>query len=110
MFWKTKPPVSTDEHTTADILSRGVQAVIPSELAKKKLSSGERLRVYFGIDPTGAKLHLGHWVPLRKLKALSEAGHHVIFLVGSFTAMIGDPTGRARAAAPRARRRRGGDL
>ena len=100
MFWKKDRPVSTDTHAVGDILSRGVQSVIPLELAKKKLFSGERLRIYLGIDPTGAKLHLGHSVPLRKLKALSDAGHHVIFLVGSFTAMIGDPTGRDTAREP----------
>ncbi|MDB5224677.1 MAG: tyrosyl-tRNA synthetase, partial [Candidatus Adlerbacteria bacterium] len=53
--------------------------------------------IYFGIDPTGAKLHLGHAVPLRKLRQFHEMGHEVIFLVGSFTAMIGDPTGRDAA-------------
>lgn len=76
------------------ILTRGVEKVLPLELAKSTLQSGRQLRVYLGIDPTGAKLHLGHSVPLRKLKAFSDAGHHVIFLVGSFTAMIGDPSGR----------------
>lgn len=77
-----------------ELLTRGVENIIPKELAVKKLSSGESLRVYFGIDPTGAKLHLGHSVPLRKLKAFSDLGHHVILVVGSFTAMIGDPSGR----------------
>lgn len=77
-----------------ELLTRGVENIIPKELAEKKLASGEKLRIYFGIDPTGAKLHLGHSVPLRKLKAFSELGHHVIFVVGSFTAMIGDPSGR----------------
>ena len=73
---------------------RGVEDVIPKELAVKKLTSGESLRIYFGIDPTGAKLHLGHSVALRKLKAFGELGHHIILVVGSFTAMIGDPSGR----------------
>lgn len=100
MFWKSAKSVSTAPAVVDDILNRGVAAVIPRELAEKKLASGERLRTYLGIDPTGAKLHLGHSVPLRKLKALSEAGHHVIFLVGSFTAMIGDPTGRDAAREP----------
>jgi len=77
-----------------ELLTRGVENIIPKELAVKKLSSGESLRIYFGIDPTGAKLHLGHSVPLRKLKAFSDLGHHVILVVGSFTAMIGDPSGR----------------
>ncbi|MDO8565536.1 MAG: tyrosine--tRNA ligase [bacterium] len=85
---------STSSLQVAELLSRGVEKVIPRELAEKKLRSGEKLRVYFGVDPTGAKLHLGHSVPLRKLKAFVDAGHEVIFLVGSFTAMIGDPSGR----------------
>lgn len=77
-----------------ELLSRGVEKVLPKELAEKKLLSEEKLRIYFGVDPTGAKLHLGHSVPLRKLKAFADAGHEVIFVVGSFTAMIGDPTDR----------------
>ena len=79
---------------TDDLLTRAVSKVIPADLAKAKLASGEKLRIYLGIDPTGTKLHLGHAVPLRKLQAFADSGHHVIFLVGSFTAMIGDPSGR----------------
>lgn len=77
-----------------ELLSRAVSDVVPRKLAEEKLKSGKRLRIYLGIDPTGAKLHLGHSVPLRKLKEFADAGHHVIFLIGSFTAMIGDPSGR----------------
>lgn len=77
-----------------ELLTRAVESVIPKKLAEEKLASGKPMRLYLGIDPTGAKLHLGHSVPLRKLKAFQDAGHHVIFLVGSFTAMIGDPSGR----------------
>lgn len=88
------PSVSVDNKKIKELLSRGVENVIPRDLASKKLSSGQPLRIYLGIDPTGAKLHLGHSVPLRKLKAFGEMGHHIIFLVGSFTAMIGDPSGR----------------
>lgn len=95
MFFSAKQPaVSTDTTKVDALLSRGVENVIPKELGRKKLTSGERLRIYLGIDPTGARLHLGHSVPLRKLKEFSELGHEVIFLVGSFTAMIGDPSGR----------------
>lgn len=93
-FFSRQPAVSTDEPAITTLLHRGVENVIPRELALKKLRSGERLRIYLGIDPTGARLHLGHSVPLRKLKEFSDLGHEVIFLVGSFTAMIGDPTGR----------------
>ncbi|MFA7681534.1 MAG: tyrosine--tRNA ligase [Candidatus Peribacteraceae bacterium] len=80
--------------SASDLLTRAVEQVVPHDLAEKKLKSGKKLRIYLGIDPTGAKLHIGHSVPLRKLKAFQDAGHDVIFLVGSFTAMIGDPTGQ----------------
>ena len=76
------------------LLQRAVTGVVPRALAEAKLAAGKPLRVYFGIDPTGAKLHLGHAVPLRKLKEFQAAGHHIILLIGSFTAMIGDPSGR----------------
>lgn len=83
-----------------DLLTRTVTDVVPKVLAETKLASGKKLRVYFGIDPTGAQLHLGHAVPLRKLKAFQEAGHQVILLIGSFTAMIGDPSGRDQQREP----------
>ncbi|MEK9177112.1 MAG: tyrosine--tRNA ligase [Patescibacteria group bacterium] len=94
MFFRSTPRAPVREGAATELLGRGVENVVPRELAEKKLRSGERLRVYLGIDPTGARLHLGHSVPLRKLKAFADAGHHAIFLVGSFTAMVGDPTGR----------------
>src|SRR3990167_6960848 len=80
--------------STSELLTRGVEEVVPKPLAEEKLKSGKKLRLYLGIDPTGSKLHLGHSVPLRKLQAFAASGHEVIFLVGSFTAMIGDPSGR----------------
>ncbi|MDD5623629.1 MAG: tyrosine--tRNA ligase [Candidatus Peribacteraceae bacterium] len=87
----------------SELLTRAVARVIPEDLAKAKLASGKKLRIYNGVDPTGNKLHIGHTVPLRKLQAFADAGHEVIFLIGSFTAMIGDPSGRdeARAALTR---------
>ncbi|OGC84450.1 tyrosine--tRNA ligase [Candidatus Adlerbacteria bacterium RIFCSPHIGHO2_12_FULL_53_18] len=94
------PKVNTDERAVDELLTRGVMEAVPRELAVQKLRSGNQLRVYLGVDPTGAKLHLGHSVPLRKLKAFADLGHHVIFLVGSFTAMVGDPTGRDTAREP----------
>ena len=102
-FFGRTPAVLTDDKKIEELLTRGVAAVIPRELAAKKLRSGERLRVYLGIDPTGAKLHLGHSVPLRKLQAFAELGHEVIFVVGSFTAMIGDPSGRDALREPLSR-------
>lgn len=85
---------------TDELLTRGVKEIVPGDLARKKIDSGKKLRVYMGIDPTGSRLHIGHSVPLRKLKAFCDAGHDVIFLIGSFTAMIGDPTGRDKMREP----------
>jgi tyrosyl-tRNA synthetase len=76
----------------SDLLTRSVDKVIPQKLAEEKLTSKEKLRVYWGIDPTGGKIHLGHTIPMRKLQAFADAGHHAILLIGSFTAMIGDPS------------------
>ncbi|PIZ71535.1 tyrosine--tRNA ligase [Candidatus Peregrinibacteria bacterium CG_4_10_14_0_2_um_filter_43_11] len=83
-----------------ELLTRGVQDIVPKKGLMEKLQKGDKLRLYMGIDPTGSRIHLGHSIPLRKLKAFAEAGHHVIFLIGSFTAMIGDPTGRDAMRAP----------
>ncbi|HLD71754.1 MAG TPA: tyrosine--tRNA ligase [Candidatus Peribacteraceae bacterium] len=83
-----------------ELLTRAVEAATPRALAEEKLKSGKPIRIYLGIDPTGAKLHLGHSVPLRKLRAFQNAGHEVIFLIGSFTAMIGDPSGRDKQREP----------
>lgn len=99
-IFSRKSDVITDERRIDELLTRGVATVIPKELALKKLRSGERLRVYWGIDPTGAQIHLGHTLSLRKLKAFADLGHEVILVIGSFTAMIGDPTGRDAARAP----------
>lgn len=73
------------------ILTRGVANIIPGrEELEKAIKSGKKLNVYIGVDPTATKIHLGHAVPLRKLQALAEEGHHVTFLIGDFTALIGD--------------------
>ncbi|KKQ34878.1 MAG: Tyrosine-tRNA ligase [Microgenomates group bacterium GW2011_GWA2_37_6] len=74
-----------------DILTRGVANIIPSRNELEKLlNSGQKLNVYFGIDPTATNIHLGHAVPLRKLQKLAELGHNVTFLIGDFTALVGD--------------------
>jgi len=74
-----------------EILTRGVANIIPSkEGLEKILRSGRRLNIYLGIDPTATKIHLGNAVPLRKLQAFVELGHNVTFLIGDFTALIGD--------------------
>jgi len=83
-----------------ELLNKGVDEVINKNHLEKRLKSGEKLRVKFGIDPTSPDLHLGHSIPLRKLKQFQDLGHKVIFLIGDFTARIGDPSGRAERRKP----------
>lgn len=77
-----------------EILCSGTQDFVSREELKKKLERGEPLRVKFGIDPTSPDIHIGHAVPLRKLKQFQDLGHHAILLFGDFTARVGDPSGR----------------
>src|SRR3989344_7181784 len=77
---------------SSDLLTRSVAKIIPADLAKEKIASGKKLRICWGIDPTGGKIHLGHAIPLRKMRQFADAGHEVIMVIGSFTAMIGDPS------------------
>jgi tyrosyl-tRNA synthetase len=84
--------IITDEKKIEGVLSRGVENIFIKEELKKKLLSGKKLRVYLGIDPTGPTLHMGHAIPLKKLKEFQDLGHEIILLMGDFTAMIGDPT------------------
>lgn len=81
----------TNEEKISEILSRGVANIIPGrgEL-EKTLTAGRRLNVYLGIDPTSTKIHLGNAVALRRLQLFVELGHNVTFLIGDFTALIGD--------------------
>lgn len=83
-----------------DVLTRGVTKVIQKEELEKLLLSKKRIRLYLGIDPTGFDLHIGHAVPLRKLRRFQELGHEVILLFGGFTAQIGDPSGRDEMRKP----------
>ncbi len=78
----------------SELLTRSVAKVIPKDLAEKKMKSGKKMRVYWGIDPTSSKIHLGHTVPMRKLMQFANEGHEAILIIGSFTAMIGDPSDR----------------
>lgn len=74
-----------------EVLTRGVTNIIPGKAELEKvLRSGKKLNIYLGIDPTATKIHIGHGVPLRKLQEFVEQGHKVIFLIGDFTALIGD--------------------
>jgi tyrosyl-tRNA synthetase len=86
--------ISTDPKKIEEVLSRGVKEVIIKESLRNKLESGKKLRIKLGIDPTGSDLHVGHAVPLRKLQQFQELGHQAILLIGDYTAMIGDPSGR----------------
>jgi len=83
-----------------EILSRGAKEIIVKKHLEDNLRKGKKLRVKFGIDPTSPDLHLGHSVALRKLRQFQELGHKVIFLIGDFTARIGDPSGRLEARRP----------
>lgn len=88
-------------------LKKGVAEVIPEADLKAKLEhslkTGKPLRVYLGVDPTAPDIHLGHTVVLRKLKHFQDLGHTAIFLIGDFSAMIGDPTGRSETRPPLSR-------
>src|SRR3990167_4509073 len=84
-----------DKHKIDELLTRGVEKIYPDKSTLEKvLMSGKKLRLYQGFDPTGDKLHIGHMVGLRKLAEWQKLGHHVIFLIGDYTAMIGDPSGK----------------
>jgi len=86
------------------LLRRGVSEIFPNSpepdsprenLALRLESAQEPLRVKFGIDPTGAEIHLGHSIPVRKLRAFQDAGHIAVLIIGDFTAQIGDPSGKS---------------
>ena len=81
-------------------LAAGVEQIIPQEEFEKKLASGKKLRIKLGMDPTAPDLHLGHVVTLSKMRQFQAFGHDVIFLIGDFTARIGDPSGRSKTRPP----------
>lgn len=83
-----------------DLIKNGTEQIIPDEELKKKLSSGKKLNIKLGMDPTSPDLHLGHAVVLSKMKQFQDLGHHIIFLIGDFTARIGDPTGKSKTRPP----------
>ena len=84
------PPVEKD----LAVIRRGADELISDEDLVRKLGRGKPLRVKAGFDPTAPDLHLGHTVVLNKMRQFQDLGHHVMFLIGDFTGMIGDPTGR----------------
>ncbi|KUJ97800.1 MAG: Tyrosine--tRNA ligase, partial [Thermodesulfobacterium sp. 37_54] len=87
-----------------ELIKRGTVDLIEEEELIKKLEKsykeGRPLRIKAGFDPTAPDLHLGHTVLLRKMKQFQDLGHEVYFLIGDFTAMIGDPTGRSETRPP----------
>jgi len=85
------------------IIKRGAEEILVEKELVEKLESGKPLRVKAGFDPTAADLHLGHTVLINKLKQLQDLGHEVLFLIGDFTAMIGDPTGKSATRPPLSR-------
>ena len=82
--------IITDASKIEEILTRGVEDSIVKEELRTALLSGKQLRIKLGIDPTSAKIHLGRSIPLRKLREFQKLGHQVVFIVGDFTAQIGD--------------------
>ena len=76
------------------IIERGTDEILPLDELKKKLQKNKPLRIKLGMDPTAPDLHLGHTVVINKLKQLQDLGHEIIFLIGDFTGMIGDPSGK----------------
>jgi tyrosyl-tRNA synthetase len=90
----------SDAKEQAQELGRNASEVISGDELAAKLREGRPLRVKLGMDPTAPDLHLGHSVALKKLRDFQRRGHTVIFLVGDFTAMIGDPTGRSETRKP----------
>jgi len=82
------------------ILKRGVVELIPEDEFIEKLKRGKPLRIKWGADPSAPDLHLGHTVVLNKLRQFQDLGHKVIFIIGDFTAMIGDPTGKSETRKP----------
>ena len=77
-----------------DELRRGAQEILREDELKERLGTGRPLRIKAGFDPTAPDLHLGHTVLLNKMRQFQEFGHDIIFLIGDFTGMIGDPTGK----------------
>jgi len=76
-------------------IASGAADIVPAQALATKLGSGRQLIVKLGVDPTAPDLHLGHAVPLRKLRQFQDLGHTVVLIIGDFTALIGDPSGRS---------------
>ena len=83
-----------------DLIRHGCDELLREPELREKLATGRPLRIKAGFDPTAPDLHLGHTVLINKLRQFQELGHHVLFLIGDFTGMIGDPTGKNATRPP----------
>jgi tyrosyl-tRNA synthetase len=92
--------VTQDIDSALAVIKRGAAELINDAEMRKKLASGRKLRIKFGLDPTAPDLHLGHTVVLNKMRQFQDLGHTVIYLIGDFTSAIGDPSGRNATRPP----------
>ncbi|MBN8716973.1 tyrosine--tRNA ligase [Thermomonas sp.] len=96
-------PVTADAASALALIARGSEEILKREELQARLALGRPLRIKAGFDPTAPDLHLGHTVLLNKLRQFQDLGHQVIFLIGDFTGMIGDPTGKSATRKPLSR-------
>src|SRR5712671_4388109 len=90
----------TSPEVALEIIKRGCNELLIEEELKQKLARGKPLRIKAGFDPTAPDLHLGHTVLLNKMRQFQDLGHQAIFLIGDFTGMIGDPSGKNATRKP----------
>ena len=97
-FRRRRPPRTDNDMTDAKealaLIARGTDDIIQAEDLEKRLGEGRPLRIKVGFDPTAPDIHLGHTVIINKMRVFQDLGHEVTFLIGDFTGMIGDPTGK----------------
>src|SRR5512136_2305585 len=89
-----------DVENSLQVIKRGCEELLVESDLVERLKSGRPLRIKAGFDPTAPDLHLGHTVLINKLRHFQELGHHVLFLIGDFTGLIGDPTGKNATRPP----------
>ena len=100
-MFKKKTNIITEKSRINEVLTRGVDTIYPNDKwLRRELESGRRLRLYLGWDPTTTDIHIGHTVQLWKMREFQRLGHEVILLMGTFTATLGDPTGKAESRKP----------
>jgi len=86
--------INTDSYKIKEVMERGVEGIFEGVSLQEKMQSGRQLRIKMGIDPTAPDIHLGHGVGLRKLAQFQKLGHKAVLIIGDFTTLIGDPSGR----------------